>query len=133
MSPEGRLPILGLGNVLCGDDGLGVAALARLDRRYRLPEGVEMMDGGTLGLALLHHVRAVDALLLADISHPSGLIAKGILNDPIPHCHIVTTTTHKTLRGPRGGLILMGEDFENPFGICAVTLVPWSRDDMICR
>ena len=60
---------------------------------------------------------SVNALLLADISHPSGLIAKGILNDPIPHCHIVTTTTHKTLRGPRGGLILMGEDFDNPFNI----------------
>ncbi|UJH67572.1 serine hydroxymethyltransferase [Allomuricauda sp. SCSIO 65647] len=59
----------------------------------------------------------VNALLLADISHPAGLIAKGIMNDPIPHCHIVTTTTHKTLRGPRGGLILMGENFENPFGI----------------
>jgi glycine hydroxymethyltransferase len=59
----------------------------------------------------------VGALLLADISHPSGLIAKGILNDPIPHAHIVTTTTHKTLRGPRGGLILMGKDFDNPFGI----------------
>jgi glycine hydroxymethyltransferase len=59
----------------------------------------------------------VNAFLLADISHPSGLIAKGILNDPIPHCHVVTTTTHKTLRGPRGGLILMGEDFDNPFGL----------------
>ncbi len=58
----------------------------------------------------------VGAILMADISHPSGLIAKGILNDPIPHCHIVTTTTHKTLRGPRGGLILMGKDFENPWG-----------------
>jgi glycine hydroxymethyltransferase len=59
----------------------------------------------------------VGALLLGDISHPSGMIAKGILNDPLPHCHIVTTTTHKTLRGPRGGMIMMGEDFENPFGI----------------
>ncbi len=58
----------------------------------------------------------VGAILLADISHPAGLIAKGILNDPIPHCDIVTTTTHKTLRGPRGGLILMGKDFENPWG-----------------
>lgn len=59
----------------------------------------------------------VGAILFADISHPAGLIAKGVLSDPIPHCHIVTTTTHKTLRGPRGGLILMGKDFENPFGI----------------
>lgn len=60
---------------------------------------------------------SVGALLLADVSHPSGLIAKGILNDPIPHCHIVTTTTHKTLRGPRGGMILIGKDFENPWGL----------------
>ena len=59
---------------------------------------------------------SVGALLLADISHPSGLIAKGILKDPLPHCHIVTTTTHKTLRGPRGGMIMMGKDFENPWG-----------------
>ncbi len=59
----------------------------------------------------------VGAILLADISHPSGMIAKGILNDPMPYCHIVTTTTHKTLRGPRGGMIMMGKDFENPFGL----------------
>ncbi len=59
----------------------------------------------------------VGALLLADISHPAGLIARGLLNDPIPHCHVVSTTTHKTLRGPRGGMILMGKDFENPWGL----------------
>ncbi len=59
----------------------------------------------------------VGALLLADISHPSGLIARGLLNDPMEHCHIVTTTTHKTLRGPRGGMILMGQNFENPWGL----------------
>lgn len=60
---------------------------------------------------------AVGALLMADISHPSGLIARGLLNDPMEHCHIVTTTTHKTLRGPRGGLIMIGNNFDNPWGL----------------
>tara|TARA_B100000674_G_scaffold19072_1_gene13495 strand:- start:4027 stop:5301 length:1275 start_codon:yes stop_codon:yes gene_type:complete len=59
----------------------------------------------------------VGAILLADISHPAGLIAAKLLNDPAPHCHILTTTTHKTLRGPRGGMIMMGKDFENPWGL----------------
>ncbi len=59
---------------------------------------------------------SVGALLLADIAHPAGLIAAGLLNNPVPHCHIITSTTHKTLRGPRGGIIFMGRDFENPWG-----------------
>ncbi|PTX42383.1 glycine hydroxymethyltransferase [Christiangramia gaetbulicola] len=59
---------------------------------------------------------SVGAILLADIAHPAGLIAKGLISDPVPHCHIVTSTTHKTLRGPRGGIIIMGKDFDNPFG-----------------
>ncbi|MFO0089558.1 MAG: serine hydroxymethyltransferase [bacterium] len=60
---------------------------------------------------------SIGALLLADIAHPAGLISRGLLNDPLPHCHIVTTTTHKTLRGPRGGMIMMGRDFPNPMGL----------------
>ena len=59
----------------------------------------------------------VGAFLHADIAHPSGLIAKGFLSDPVPHCHVITSTTHKTLRGPRGGIIMMGKDFDNPFGL----------------
>ncbi|MEX0737168.1 MAG: serine hydroxymethyltransferase, partial [Bacteroidota bacterium] len=61
----------------------------------------------------------VGAFLFADIAHPAGLIASKLLHDPLPHCHVVTSTTHKTLRGPRGGLILLGKDYENPFGIVA--------------
>jgi glycine hydroxymethyltransferase len=60
---------------------------------------------------------SVGAILFADIAHPAGLIAKGLMGDPLPHCHVVSSTTHKTLRGPRGGIIMMGKDFENPFGL----------------
>ncbi len=67
--------------------------------------------------ALRETADAIGAILLADISHPSGLIARGLLNDPLEYCHIVTTTTHKTLRGPRGGLIMIGENFDNPWGL----------------
>ena len=73
----------------------------------------------------------VGAILLADISHPSGLIAKGVLNDPAPYCHIITTTTHKTLRGPRGGLILVGKDFPNPFGIVTPKGEPRSMTSLL--
>ncbi|MFA8300411.1 MAG: serine hydroxymethyltransferase [Hyphomicrobiales bacterium] len=73
----------------------------------------------------------IDAILMADISHPAGLIAKGLLNNPIEHCHIVTTTTHKTLRGPRGGLILIGKDFENPWGYTTPKGIVKKMSDLI--
>lgn len=73
----------------------------------------------------------VGAILLADIAHPAGLIAAGMLNDPIPHCHIVTSTTHKTLRGPRGGIIMMGENFENPFGRTTKSGKPIMMSDIL--
>src|SRR4030095_8929177 len=59
----------------------------------------------------------INAFVWCDMAHPAGLIAKGLLKSPFEHCHFITSTTHKTLRGPRGGLILMGKDFENPFGV----------------
>ncbi len=62
---------------------------------------------------------SIGAFFVTDMAHPAGLIAKGLLNNPVPHCHVVTSTTHKTLRGPRGGIILMGKDYENPFGLTA--------------
>jgi len=68
-------------------------------------------------MSILTVADEVDALVMADIAHPAGLIAAGLLNDPFDHCHIVTSTTHKTLRGPRGGIIMLRNDFENPFGI----------------
>lgn len=73
----------------------------------------------------------VGAVLLADISHPSGLIARGLLNDPLQHCHVITTTTHKTLRGPRGGLIMMGKDFENPWGLKTPKGVPRKMSQLL--
>lgn len=74
---------------------------------------------------------SVGAFLLADISHPSGMIATGLLSDPMPHCHVVTTTTHKTLRGPRGGLILMGQDFDNPFGMTLKNGTPQKMSNLL--
>lgn len=73
----------------------------------------------------------VGALLLADIAHPAGLIATGLLNDPMPHCHIVTSTTHKTLRGPRGGIIMMGQNFENPWGRTTKSGLPIKMSDIL--
>jgi glycine hydroxymethyltransferase len=75
----------------------------------------------------------VGAFLMADIAHPAGLIARGLLHDPLPHCHFVTTTTHKTLRGPRGGMILMGQDFENPLGIKTSQGVPRKMSSILDR
>ena len=72
----------------------------------------------------------VGAVLLCDMSHPAGLIAAGILDNPVPHCHIVTSTTHKTLRGPRGGLIMIGSDIDNPWGY--KTLKEKSRNFLKC-
>ena len=94
-----------------------VEAVARRERPKLLICGASAYSRDWDYVRLRAIADQVGALLLADISHPSALIAKKLLNDPLPHCHFVTTTTHKTLRGPRGGLIMMGQDFDNPFGI----------------
>lgn len=93
-----------------------VAEIARKEKPKMIICGASAYSRDWDYAALRDVADEVGAILLADVSHPSGLIARGLLNDPIEHCHIVTTTTHKTLRGPRGGLIMMGEDFENPWG-----------------
>jgi glycine hydroxymethyltransferase len=93
-----------------------VAAKARETRPKLLICGASSYTRDWDYAALRAIADEVGALLLADIAHPAGLIAAGLLNNPLPHCHIITSTTHKTLRGPRGGVILMGQDFPNPFG-----------------
>lgn len=94
-----------------------VAAIAERERPQLLICGASAYSREWDYVRLREIADQVGAFLLADIAHPAGLIARGLLNDPLPHCHFVTTTTHKTLRGPRGGMILMGQDFENTLGI----------------
>ncbi|MDG2425929.1 MAG: serine hydroxymethyltransferase [Flavobacteriales bacterium] len=94
-----------------------VAAAARAERPKMIICGASAYARDWDYAAFRAIADEVGALLLADISHPAGLIAAGLLNDPMPHCHIITSTTHKTLRGPRGGVIMMGQNFDNPWGI----------------
>ncbi len=96
-----------------------VEAVARKNRPRMITVGASAYSRNIDYKAFRTIADAVGAFLFADIAHPAGLIAANLLNDPLPHCHVVTSTTHKTLRGPRGGLILMGKDFENPFGAVA--------------
>ena len=93
-----------------------VESLAKKERPKMITVGASAYSRNIDYKAFRTIADSVGAFLFADIAHPAGLIAKKLLNDPIPHCHVVTSTTHKTLRGPRGGLILMGKDFDNPFG-----------------
>ncbi|HEY3322380.1 MAG TPA: serine hydroxymethyltransferase [Planctomycetota bacterium] len=93
-----------------------VAAMAQKERPKMITVGASAYSRAIDYARFRQIADSVGAFLFADIAHPAGLIAKGLLPSPLPHCHVVTTTTHKTLRGPRGGLILMGKDFENPFG-----------------
>src|SRR5205085_839214 len=93
-----------------------VAAIAAKERPKMITVGASAYSRA-IDFAIFRQIAdSVGAFLFADIAHPAGLIAKGLLPSPVPHAHVVTSTTHKTLRGPRGGLILMGEDYENPFG-----------------
>ena len=96
-----------------------VETIAKREKPKMITVGASAYSRNIDYKALRQIADTVGAFLFADIAHPAGLIAKKLLNDPIPHCHVVTSTTHKTLRGPRGGLILMGNDFENPFGLVA--------------
>jgi glycine hydroxymethyltransferase len=96
-----------------------VESLAKKERPKMITVGASAYSRNIEYKAFRAIADSVGAFLFADIAHPAGLIAKKLLNDPIPHCHVVTSTTHKTLRGPRGGLILMGKDFDNPFGLVA--------------
>ncbi len=93
-----------------------VADIARREKPKLLISGASSYSRDWDWPALRQIAESVGALLLADIAHPAGLIAAGLLSNPLPHCHIITSTTHKTLRGPRGGIILMGQDFDNPMG-----------------
>ena len=96
-----------------------VADLAKKEKPKMITVGASAYSRNIDYKAFREIADSVGAFLFADIAHPAGLIAKKLLNDPLPHCHVVTSTTHKTLRGPRGGLILMGKDFDNPFGLVA--------------
>jgi len=96
-----------------------VEDIARRERPKMITVGASAYSRNIDYKAFREIADKVGAFLFADIAHPAGLIAKKLLNDPIPHCHVVTSTTHKTLRGPRGGIILMGKDFDNPFGLVA--------------
>ncbi len=100
-------------------DYADVEAVATRERPRMITVGASAYSRNIDYKAFRQIADKVGAFLFADIAHPAGLIASKLLNDPLPHCHVVTSTTHKTLRGPRGGLILMGKDFENPFGLVA--------------
>ena len=122
-SPVNSSGILYKAVAYCVDEETGVINYDKMEE-VALRERPKLIIGGASAYSrdwdwkrMREIADKIGAILMGDISHPAGLIAKGLLNNPIPYCHIVTTTTHKTLRGPRGGLILMGKDFENPWGL----------------